>query len=83
MKLEAKDRANPHLICVATVTETAGGQLRIHFDGWGEDYDYWCSPESPDLHPVGWCDSMGVKLQPPCGTWRPMEEKLHATHYFI
>lgn len=34
MKLEAKDRQNPHLICVATIANIKDGKLLIHFDGW-------------------------------------------------
>ena len=68
MKLEAKDRANPHLICIATVTDISDGRLLIHFDGWGNNFDYRCDPKSPDLHPVGWCKRAGVSLQPPQGT---------------
>ena len=67
MKLEAKDRANPSLTCVATVSNIADEQILIHFDGWGTNFDYWCDPESPDIHPVGWCSRMGKTLQAPGG----------------
>ena len=67
MRLEAKDRLNPGLICVATITNIKDGQLLIHFDGWSNRYDYWCKPDTPDIHPIGWCDSKGRELQPPKG----------------
>ncbi len=68
MKLEAKDRQNPSMICVATITETrADGQLLIHFDGWSNRYDYWCEPSSTDIHPTGWCAKHGHHLHPPHG----------------
>ena len=34
MKLEAKDKQNPNLTCVATITNIKDGRLLIHFDGW-------------------------------------------------
>ena len=67
MKLEAKDRLHPTLVCVATITDIKDEQLLIHFDGWSVDYDYWCKPDSTDLHPKGWCSSHRVKLQAPAG----------------
>lgn len=41
MKLEAVDRKNPSLLCVATVTDMVDNRLLIHFDNWDESYDYW------------------------------------------
>jgi len=67
MKLEAKDRMNPNLTCVATVTEVKDGKLLIHFDGWSNQYNYWCNPTSTDIHPAGWCKKYGYPLQPPNG----------------
>lgn len=34
MKVEATDKQNPHLICVATIANIKDGKLLIHFDGW-------------------------------------------------
>ncbi|KAG2463680.1 LMBL2 protein, partial [Polypterus senegalus] len=65
MKLEAVDLMEPRLICVATVCWTVGRLLRIHFDGWDDDYDQWVDYESPDIYPVGWCELIGLQLQPP------------------
>ena len=67
MKLEAKDRLHPTLMCVATITDIKDEQLLIHFDGWSMDYDYWCRPDSTDIHPRGWCSSRGMELQAPAG----------------
>lgn len=68
MRLEAKDRLNPALICVATVKAIkANGDLLIHFDGWSEGYDYWSKPDSTDLHPAMWCNKHNLKVQPPKG----------------
>ncbi|CAM4555116.1 MBT domain-containing protein 1 isoform X5 [Lepidochelys kempii] len=65
MKLEAVDLMEPRLVCVATVTRIIHRLLRIHFDGWEEEYDQWVDCESPDLYPVGWCQLTGYQLQPP------------------
>lgn len=71
MKLEAVDRKNPHLICVATVQQIdlsrGADAYLIHFDGWSDAYDYWASLDVSDLHPVGWCESTHAHLQKPKG----------------
>lgn len=41
MKLEAVDRMNPSLICVATVTDVVDNRFLVHFDNWDDTYDYW------------------------------------------
>lgn len=40
MKLEAVDRKNPSLVCVATIADV-DDRLLVHFDNWDESYDYW------------------------------------------
>jgi len=65
MKLEAVDRKNPDLICVASVTNSIGDHFLIHFDEWDDSYDYWCKDNSPFIHPVGWCAQNTVTLVPP------------------
>lgn len=44
MRLEAIDRQNPHLLCVATVSKARIKDGRpfvtIHFDGWEDNYNY-------------------------------------------
>nr|XP_033816407.1 MBT domain-containing protein 1 isoform X2 [Geotrypetes seraphini] len=65
MKLEAVDLMEPRLVCVATVTRIIHRLLRIHFDGWEDEYDQWVDCESSDLYPVGWCQLTGYQLQPP------------------
>lgn len=67
MKLEAKDRMNPSLVCVATITDIKKKQLLIHFDGWSNTYDHWCKPDTTDIHPIRWCEKKGVALQSPHG----------------
>ena len=67
MRLEAKDRKYPTLTCVATVSSVRDEKLLIHFDGWGNEYDYWCEVDSSDIHPIGWCQRNGKELQRPKG----------------
>ncbi|XP_035378264.1 lethal(3)malignant brain tumor-like protein 1 isoform X2 [Electrophorus electricus] len=65
MKLEAVDRMNPSLICVATVTDIVGSRFLVHFDNWDDTYDYWCDAQSPYIHPIGWCQERDLPLTPP------------------
>ena len=50
------------------------GPLLIHFDGWGDENDYWSETDSEDLHPIGFMETYGhlrilgvPQLQPPHG----------------
>ncbi|CAH3044292.1 unnamed protein product [Pocillopora meandrina] len=65
MKLEAVDRMNPDLICVATVTNVIGNHFLVHFDEWDDSYDYWCGDDCPYIRPVGWCKENNRNLNPP------------------
>lgn len=65
MHAEAVDLMEPRLICVGRVTKVVGRLLRVHFDGWEDSYDQWCDCESPDLFPVGWCQTVQYPLEPP------------------
>jgi len=65
MKLEAVDKANSNLVCVATVIDILGDWLLIHFDGWDNSYDYWTEHTSPYIHPINWCKSKGKALTAP------------------
>ncbi|XP_068160147.1 lethal(3)malignant brain tumor-like protein 4 isoform X2 [Antennarius striatus] len=67
-KLEAVDRRNPMLIRVATVTDTEDYRVKIHYDGWSQQFDVWCDSDLSDLHPVGWCQRTGHPLEPPPGS---------------
>ncbi|PIO39414.1 hypothetical protein AB205_0006710 [Aquarana catesbeiana] len=67
MKLEAVDRKNPSLLCVATISDIVENRLLIHFDSWDHSYDYWCDASSPYIRPVGHCKEFGIPLTPPPG----------------
>ncbi|XP_054741094.1 polycomb protein Scm [Anastrepha obliqua] len=64
-KLEAVDKKNPQLICCATVDAIKDDQIHVTFDGWRGAFDYWCSYDSRDIFPVGWCARSCHPMQPP------------------
>jgi len=70
-KLEAIDmltRTLPKQItCVATVADILGNRIRIHYDGWSDDYDCWMDITSSNIHPILWCERNGRSLAPPSG----------------
>lgn len=41
--------------------------FRLHFDGYPENYDFWCNADSMDIFPMGWCEKHGHVLHPPPG----------------
>jgi hypothetical protein len=65
MKLECVDATDPRLICAATVVQVVQRLLRIHFDGWDEEYDMWVDCESADIFPLGFCALIDYPLQSP------------------
>ena len=67
MKLEAVDKKNPDLTCVASINNVVGDYFLVHFDEWDDTYDYWCTETCPYLHPTGWCKENGIRLTPPQG----------------
>ncbi|XP_051046640.1 lethal(3)malignant brain tumor-like protein 4 [Phodopus roborovskii] len=67
MKLEVVDKQNPQLIPVATIVDVDDHTVKIHFDGWRHKYGYWMDADSPDIHPIGWCDVTGHPLEVPHG----------------
>ncbi|XP_072307383.1 lethal(3)malignant brain tumor-like protein 4 [Eucyclogobius newberryi] len=67
LKLEAVDRKNPALVCVASVADVDQERIRVTFDLWDESYDYWCHGSSPFVHPVGWCQEQARPLTAPKG----------------
>lgn len=67
MKLEVVDKKNPSLIRPATVISIDEYEIKVLFDGWSEQYAFWINDDSPNLYPVGWCESTGHELEPPPG----------------
>ena len=83
MKLEAVDKENSNLICVATVRDVLGNFVLVHFDDWEDIYDYWCDAGSPFLHPVGWCQKNGVALSPPKSKKESQLNRNHSADVFL
>lgn len=67
MKLEVVDPRNPSIIRPATVVAHKGHRVKLHLDCWPNDYCFWLEDDSPDLHPIGWCDATDHNLEPPPG----------------
>ena len=69
MRVEVVDKRNPVLIRVASICEVEDFQIKIHFDGWTDLYNYWMDDDSLDIHPPGWCAKTGHPLVPPISTF--------------
>lgn len=52
-------------IRVASVADILGSRIRIHFDGWTDDFDYWTDIMSTNIHPINWCQDNGRTLSYP------------------
>lgn len=52
-------------LCFPLWGQVCGYRLRLHFDGYSECHDFWINANSPDIHPAGWFEKTGHKLQPP------------------
>ena len=68
MKLEVADPRIVDTMCVATVVGILGPRIRCRFDGTDSANDVWHLVDSKEIHPVGWCEGNGGRLQPPVGT---------------
>lgn len=71
MRVEAADLMNPRLVCVATIVQVVGRLMKVHFDGWEDDFDQWIDCKSCDIYPVGWCEVVEHKLEPPLSEPKP------------
>ena len=52
MKLEAVDRKNPYLVCVASVADVIHDRFLVHFDNWDDTYDYWWEKQKTAQQPI-------------------------------
>ena len=50
---------------VKVLEEGDDPKVLIHFDGWGELYDYAAHLSDADLHPAGYCAMVKHKLEAP------------------
>lgn len=48
--------------------QVVGRLLKVHFDGWGKEYDQWMDCESSDIFPVGWSELFNYRLEGPQAT---------------
>lgn len=69
LKLEAIDKRNPSLACVATIKDCIGDYILIHFDGWDSGFDQWAHISSELLRPVGYCEDHEQVLSIPSGMY--------------
>ena len=67
MRLEAKDPNKPEKVRVATIKTVTDDKLLIHFDGLDDKSDFWCVPDSLDIHPAMWAGKHGKKVEKPKG----------------
>jgi len=42
-----------------------GYRIKLHFDGYPDDYDFWVNADCPNLFHPGWCEMNSRILQPP------------------
>ena len=45
--------------------KVVGRLMKIHFDGWENEYDQWVDATTSDLYPVGWTEIMNYTLEGP------------------
>ncbi|KAK3599513.1 hypothetical protein CHS0354_006642 [Potamilus streckersoni] len=62
MHVEVVDKMCVSAMRVASVDEIVGGRLRLHYDDEEID-EFWCHMKSSLVHPVGWSQQVGHKLQ--------------------
>lgn len=67
MRVEAKDSADPTNMCVATIKDVRAGKVLVHYDGWGDERDFWCDARATDIHPPMWSGKNSKKVTPPKG----------------
>lgn len=71
MRLECADLMDPRLVCVATIARVVADLLKVHFDGWGVEYDQWLWAHSTDVYPVGWARAVAHRLEGPLRAAHP------------
>jgi len=64
-RVECTDLMEPKLVCAATVGRVVGRLIKIHFDGWEDEYDQWMDSQCVDIYPVGWAEVVGHRLEKP------------------
>ena len=44
-----------------------GYRIKLHFDGYSDNYDFWVNADSMDIFPAGWCEKNNHRFHPPRG----------------
>lgn len=65
-RLEAADIKNNNLVCVASVSDIYADKILVHFDGWEDAYDYWCTYNSPHIHPGNVVSEIAINQHASC-----------------
>lgn len=42
-----------------------GYRIKLHFDGYSDNYDFWVNADCPDLFYPKWCEQNSRTVQPP------------------
>lgn len=79
MKLEAIDPFNQALFCVCTVVHVRGNRIKLRFDGFSAEYDFWRNADAKTIFPPGWCAATGRNIEPPA-QW-PINKKFNWNEY--
>ncbi|XP_014290533.1 lethal(3)malignant brain tumor-like protein 3 isoform X2 [Halyomorpha halys] len=66
-RLEAIDPEHQSKICLVSVAEVKGYRLKLHFDGYPKDYDFWINADNPNLFPSEFCNKHKIPLLLPPG----------------
>jgi len=72
-KLEVTDPTDPNVAYIASVVQVYGHRIRLRLDGFDSSSDIWRQAYSSDIHPVGYSDTSGQKLQLPLGKRLPFQ----------
>lgn len=67
MTIEVVDLVVPRLIRIAKIVDVRGDELKIVYDGFDRNYEYWVEDDSPDIHPVGWSSKTKHPIEQPPG----------------
>lgn len=54
-----------NLVLINFLNFLLGYRIKLHFDGFPIDYDFWVNADCPDLFYPGWCKQNSRILQPP------------------
>lgn len=66
MQLEVLDPRSQSSICIASVVSTQGPRIRLRLD-MCHNFDFWKLIDDGDIHPIGFCGSHKMMIQPPVG----------------